>query len=61
MEIKTIPQINKEFKDNSKFIKTDITVEKYNYAKNLLKKQNFYTDKNMQKISDIVKKNLILN
>ena len=56
MEIKTIPQINKEFKDNSKFIKTDITVEKYNYAKNLLKKQNFYTDKNMQKISDIVKK-----
>ena len=56
MEKKSISQINKEFKDNSKFIKTDITVEKYNYAKNLLEKQNFYTNKNMQKISDIVEK-----
>ena len=41
MEIKSISQINKEFKDNSKFIKTDITVEKYNYAKNLLENKIF--------------------
>jgi hypothetical protein len=56
IEKKKVHEINNEFKEYSNFINTEITKEKYNYVKNLLIKQNYYTNKNMEKIFEIVKK-----